>query len=276
MTKSGKLIRRMFKNLFKKHQKNQYGWFGNYSSWAELSRETDGYDADVILERTKNAILKVKNGEAVYERDSVVFDKKEYPFPLITFLLHSATLNKKPLHVIDFGGSLGSTYYQVKEFLTPEICGSWNVVEQSHYVECGKSHFEDGVLKFYESMDACLKEKTVDLVILSGSVQYLEKPHDFLQKLAEYNFQFLLFDRTAFHYGEKDRLTLQKVPPEIYPASYPSWFFNQTNFLSHFSSQYQMVAEFASYVKGEENTLIDGIQSGYDKGFYLINLSKHA
>jgi len=266
----------MFKNLFVKSKKNPYGWFGNYSSWTEVTEKADGYDSDVILERTKNAILKVKNGEAVYERDSVVFDKKEYPFPLITFLLNSANLKGGPLHVLDFGGSLGSTYYQVKEFLTEKVCASWNVVEQEHYVTCGNQYFKDDILTFYNSIDTCLEDKKIDLVILSGSVQYLEKPHDFLQKLACYNFQFLLFDRTAFHYGEEDRLTLQKVPPEIYPASYPSWFFNETNFLSHFSPRYQIMAEFTSYVKGEENMLIDGIQSGYDKGFYLINSSEHA
>lgn len=266
----------MFKNLFVKRRENQYGWFGNYSSWADVTGKTDGYDADVILERTKNAILKVKNGEAVYERDSVVFDKKEYPFPLITFLLHSAALCKKPLHIIDFGGSLGSTYYQIREFLTPGVCASWNVVEQEHYVECGNQYFKDDILTFYNSIDTCLEDKKIDLVVLSSSVQYLEKPHDFLEQLSAYNFQFLLFDRTAFHYGDEDRLTLQKIPPEIYPASYPSWFFNETNFLSHFSTQYQMMAEFTSYVKGEENMLIDDIQSGYDKGFYLINFSEHA
>lgn len=266
----------MFKNLFVKRKKNPYGWFGNYSSWKEVAAETDGYETGVILERTKNAILKVKNGEAVYERDSVVFDKKEYPFPLITFLLNSANQKKEPLHVLDFGGSLGSTYYQIKEFLTPEVCVSWNVVEQEHYVECGNQYFKDDVLTFHNSIDTCLELKKIDLVVLSGSVQYLEKPHDFLVQLCAYNFQFLLFDRTAFHNGEEDRLTLQKVPPEIYPASYPSWFFNENKFLNHFSGQYTTVAEFTSYVKGEETMLIDGVQSGYDKGFYLINLSADA
>jgi putative methyltransferase (TIGR04325 family) len=266
----------MFKNLFIKRPKHQYGWFGDYSSWSEVVSKSTGYDADEILEKTKTAILKVKNGEAVYERDAVVFDKKEYPFPLITFLLHSANLNKKPLHVIDFGGSLGSTYFQIKEFLTPEVCASWNVVEQEHYVTCGKAHFEDDVLKFYNSIADCLKDKDIDMVLLSSVVQYLEKPHQFLEELASHQFQFLLFDRTGFYHGIRDRLTLQIVPPQIYSASYPSWFFNQSRFLRHFTNHYHTVAEFTSYVKGEENMLIDGHQFGYDKGFYLINLSTYA
>ncbi|RZK78316.1 MAG: methyltransferase, TIGR04325 family [Pedobacter sp.] len=266
----------MFKSLFSKRKENQYGWFGNYSSWAKVSDVAGGYQADVILERTKNALLKVKNGEAAYERDSVVFDKKECPYSLLAFLQLSASLAKKPLHVLDFGGSLGSTYYQIKDFLPAHVCASWNVVEQSHYVDCGNENFADGTLKFYRSIDECKAEKEVGFVLLSSVVQYLEKPHEFLQQLRAHGFDFLLFDRTAFNHKPDDRLTLQVVPPDIYPASYPSWFFNEEFFLSHFEKQYKVVAEFPSYVEGEEVMYIDEKPQGANKGFYLINLSLHA
>ena len=261
----------MFKSLFRKSTPIGYGWSGSYSSWSEVLEKTDGYQKDVILEKTKEAGLKVKSGLAVYERDSVLFDKKEYPFALISFLLHSANLKKRPLHILDFGGALGSTYYQVKEFLGPDVCASWNVVEQEHYVTCGKDYFADGLLDFYENIDSCLKDVKIDFVLLSGSVQYLEKPHEFFNQLVDYNFEFLLFDRTAFHHGSGDRLTLQLVPAEIYPASYPSWFFNQEDFLKHFLPKYKLIADFAPYVDGEAITLIDNLPQAYNRGFYFIN-----
>ncbi|WP_432713985.1 methyltransferase, TIGR04325 family [Pedobacter sp.] len=264
----------MFKALFSRRKKDQYGWFGDYSSWAAVSAKADGYQTDNIINRTRDSLLKVKSGTAVYERDSVVFDQKEYPYVLITFLIHSASLKKKPLNILDFGGSLGSTYYQVREFLTPEICASWNVVEQEHYVAVGKQDFEDQTLKFFPSIEACLTEKEIDFVLLSSSVQYLEEPHLFLQKLAKFNFDFLFFDRTAFNKAPYDRLTLQIVPPEIYEASYPAWFFNKERFLNHFSG-YKRVAEFPSYVDGEQTFTIDGKPVAYSKGFYFINLSKY-
>lgn len=262
----------MFKEIFRKFKSDngaKYGWFGNYPSWADVMSKTDGYDSEIILQRTKNSLLKVKNGEAVYERDSVLFDKKQYPFPLLSFLLHSAAIKGRPLHILDFGGSLGSTYFQIKEFLTPNVCQSWNVIEQSHYVASGKAHFEDEQLKFYHTIDSCLKDKQIDFVLISGSIQYLEEPHLFLRKLAAYQFDFILFDRTPFHHEVNDRLTLQHVPPEIYDASYPSWFFNQEEFLNHFSDTYTVVADFPSYVEGESVLLIDEAPLGYSKGFYL-------
>lgn len=262
----------MFKGIFRKFKSDnqlKHGWFGNYSSWSAVLKEADGYDSGVILERTMKALLKVKAGEAVYERDSVIFDKKDYPFPLLTFLMHSVAKKGSPLHVIDFGGSLGSTYYQIKEFLTANVCLSWNVIEQEHYVEAGKATFEDDQLKFYSSIDQCVQDKEIDFVLISSSVQYLEEPHVFLKKLAAYRFDFILFDRTAFHYEAEDRLTLQIVPPAIYPASYPSWFFNQKRLLSHFSEGYDVIADFPPYIDGEQVLYIDEQPSGYGRGFYL-------
>ncbi|MFP5080505.1 TIGR04325 family methyltransferase [Pedobacter sp. JCM 36344] len=266
----------MFNNLFSTRKNNTSGWFGNYSSWAAVSAVAVGYDADIILNITKEAILKVKNGEAVYERDSVIFEEKHCPYALLAYLQLSAALKKTAIHVMDFGGSLGSTYYQIKEYLTKEVCASWNVIEQAHYVTCGKEFFEDEVLKFYPTIEECRAAKKISLVILSGVIQYLEKPHEFLKQLINHGFDFLIFDRTAFNNKADDRLTLQVVPAEIYPASYPSWFFNQEFFLSHFSQHYKIVAEFPSYVDGEQILNIDNKPAGSDKGFYLINKSFHA
>jgi len=265
----------MFKTFFSRRKKNQYGWFGNYSSWDKVSAKADGYQTGNIIIKTRDSLLKVKSGAAIYERDSVVFDQKEYPHALIAFLMLSASLKKKPLHILDFGGSLGSTYYQVKEFLTPELFGSWNVVEQEHYVVVGKADFEDDHLKFFWSIEACLAEKEIDFVLLSSSVQYLKEPHVFLQELVKFNFDFLFFDRTAFNSAPYDRLTLQVVPPEIYQASYPAWFFKKQLFLSHFSDAYKLVAEFPPYVEGEEILQIDSKPVAYSRGFYFINLLKH-
>jgi putative methyltransferase (TIGR04325 family) len=266
----------MFNKLLSKRKKEKYGWFGDYSSWSKANVEAGGYDKHNILERTRDALLKVKAGEAVYERDSVIFEKRELPYSLIAFLKLSASLKKKPLNILDFGGSLGSTYYQISDFLTSENCASWNIVEQEHYAACGKANFQDETLKFYSDIDECLAENEIDFVLLSGSVQYLPEPHIFLQKLAGYGFDFILFDRTAFNAANNDRLTLQVVPPEIYQASYPAWFFHQEFFLSHFSSVYKVVAEFPSYVPGEAAMYIDGKLQGRNKGFYLINSARYA
>lgn len=261
-------IRSLFKK--KKEDKSQYGWFGNFASWAEAKDLASGYAASNILEKTKQSLLKVKNGEAVYERDSVLFDKKEYPYAIISALLYIAVKNGNKLNVVDFGGSLGSTWFQVRDFIPNEIKVSWSIVEQEAYVKEGKAHFADEVLDFYFTIDDCIAAKgEINVILLSSVVQYLEKPHDFLDQLAAYNIDYLLFDRTAFIYGDiEDRITLQIVPPDIYEAKYPAWFFNEEHFLRHFKA-YSIKADFVPYVEGERAISIDNVAAGYDKGFFL-------
>ncbi|WP_285010390.1 methyltransferase, TIGR04325 family [Pedobacter faecalis] len=263
----------MFKALLSKRKKSDWGWSGDYPSWDAVSALSGGYDQDVILDRVGSALMKVKMGEAVYERDSALFDEPEIPYSILGYILASAATSGRALHILDFGGSLGSSYFQLRRYLPEATCASWNVVEQPHFVAVGKRDFEDERLKFFNSIEECLSCTVVDLVLLSSVVQYLQHPHEFLDRLAGYGFPFLLFDRTAVHHVKRDRLTLQVVPPSIYEATYPAWFLNQERFLAHFFSQYTLIAEFPSYVQGEENLLIDGKPQGYGKGFYLVNSS---
>jgi len=51
---------------------------GDYSSWIEALHASTGYDTELILEKSKSALLKVKRGEAIYERDSVLFNEIQH------------------------------------------------------------------------------------------------------------------------------------------------------------------------------------------------------
>jgi putative methyltransferase (TIGR04325 family) len=76
-------------SLLKKNSK--YGWKGSYSNWQTAIQHSKGYNASNILQKIKGATLKVKTGEAVYERDSVLFEKIEYSWPLLASLMWVAT-----------------------------------------------------------------------------------------------------------------------------------------------------------------------------------------
>src|SRR5258707_11909545 len=62
---------------------------GDFGSWEEAEEASTKYGAPEILAKTRAAMLKVRNGEAVFERDSVVFDRPEYSFPLLAGLLRA-------------------------------------------------------------------------------------------------------------------------------------------------------------------------------------------
>jgi putative methyltransferase (TIGR04325 family) len=239
--------------LFSKEQTKEYqqehksGWFGNYTSWNEAQKDSEGYDSDIILQKVKTALQKVKTGKAVYERDSVLFDKKEYSEYLIKGMLKASAENHNKLHVLDFGGSLGSSYYQNKAFFEHLKEFSWNIVEQEKFVKEGKRTFENDTLKFYDSINDAINETAPNVLLLSSVLQYLEEPYRLIEEILQNNFAYIIIDRTSFLHSHKHKITKQIVPDSIYKASYPCHFFVENNFLQKFQDKYDMISEFRSY-----------------------------
>jgi putative methyltransferase (TIGR04325 family) len=218
---------------------------GVYPSWEEAKRHAESWDSELIINKVKDSALKVKNGEAAYERDSVLFYKKEYPFTLIAGLLRIAAMNNGKLNVLDFGGSLGSTYYQCRDFLTGLEKIKWNIVEQEKFVKIGRELFEDKELKFYFSIEECLEKEKPYVIIFSGVLQYLENYYEILEKAKSY-FTHIIVVRTPFAAIPDNLITLEVVPPSIYKATYPMWIFSNERFMKIFQREFTLIAEFPS------------------------------
>jgi putative methyltransferase (TIGR04325 family) len=223
------------------------GWFNDNNDWRQAAADCSGYDSNIILTKVKSALLDVKSGRAIYERDSVLFDQKQYSEGLLTALLGIAGKYDFNLNVLDFGGSLGSTYYQNKGFLSNLKSVKWNIVEQNKFVIEGKRNFEDEVLKFHNSIDDCLGENKVNVVVFSSVLQYLENYKDIVKLITKRGIEYILLDRTPFIDDHKDKIVKQIVPETIYKASYPMWVFNQEKFLQLFLPQYELVNKFKSF-----------------------------
>lgn len=247
--------------------KNLITWSGPYDSLDSVKGDFVGYDTQEILEQCKNSLLKVKNKEAAYERDSVLFDRVQYSWPLLAALQKAAIENNGNLHVLDFGGSLGSSYYQNRSFLEPLKDLSWSIVEQDHFVSCGKENFQNSELKFYHTIDQCLEEKGVDLLLLSSVLQYLDHPFEFFETLLNYKFKYIVIDRTTFIKGSESKVMLQSVSENIYAASYPCWFLSEAKLASIFEKNYIQVAEFDSFCDGPPQE-INGVNVAW-KGLLL-------
>ncbi|MFZ4857330.1 MAG: methyltransferase, TIGR04325 family [Desulfuromonadaceae bacterium] len=226
---------------------NRGRFVGNYLSWEDACQDSgNGYDSDTILENVKESLLKVKKGGGAFERDSVIFNSPSYWWPLLSGLLWVASRNGNRLNLLDFGGSLGSTYYQNKKFICHLDELKWNIVEQGRFVECGKLQFENEHIKFYFDIDECIRHRNPDAILFSGVIQYLEKPFDLLEEILDKGFSQIIFDRTPFlTNGNNDRLTVQKVPHH-HNIRYPAWFFNLDKFLDFFSVKYELIAAFDS------------------------------
>jgi len=227
-------------------RKSVGGLSGRFGSWQQALAHGTAYDEAAILERVLEATRKVERGEAVFERDSVTFARADFPFPALAALLRTSLWTGGRLTVLDFGGSLGSSYRQCRSFLSPLHALCWCVVEQPHYVARGKELFETDELRFFETIDGCLAQHTPDIVLFSGVLQYLPDPYLVLQRVVAAGIRALLIDRTPFGAMADDIITLQTVPPHIYPAKLPFRIFAKAHLEGAIGPAYTCIAPFTA------------------------------
>lgn len=236
-------------------------YVGNFRSWKEALVHSDGYDSITVLDRVTRATRRVLDGSASFERDSVCFDRPDYRWPLLASLLWVAAQNGGSLDVIDFGGSLASSYLQNRQFLAglKDLC--WSVVEQPAFVERGEELFPCGPPYFRLRVEDCVHFGAPQVLLLSSVLQYLPQPYDVLRSLLLHQFPYVIVDRTPVLIEScSDRLTVQIVPPSIYPVKYPCWFLSLDRLMSQFLPEYRIVAELSC----EEKTTVSG---GEYRGF---------
>lgn len=201
------------------------------NSWIEAQSASAGYADLEILNRVESATRSVIACEAAFERDGVLFHEQEFRLPVIN-ALRAAHGRDSFLRVIDFGGALGSAYWQHRSLLTP-INTTWAVVEQTHFVERGRA-LPTSEVTFYADLQTAIDEIEPNVILLSSVLQYLPDPIDTVQGLLSASNADIIVDRTPMHVGPTNIPTVQKVPAHIYPGSYPAWIISQPQLTSHF------------------------------------------
>lgn len=244
---------------------NSIHFEGPVDSWETALARSTGYDAETILSRVLSATLEVKRGEAAFERDSVLFDEVDYRWPVAAGLMWAAARARGSLNVLDFGGSLGSVFFQHARLLSALSDVRWNVVEQQHFTRAGRAEFQDSTLRFHDSIAQCLSESRPNAVLISGVLQYLADPEAVIAEICEIGASVVLVDKTYVNTSSRHRVYIQHVPACIYRASYPCRSLSESRLISAFSPSYNLECTFDSNDAGP----IVQIGSQF-KGFFFV------
>ncbi len=218
---------------------------GNYNSWDEARRMVKGYDSDEIFEKVKKTSLKVKKGEACFDRDTWLFFEEEYNYPLLFHMMNDS----KELKVLDWGGATGSTYFQNAKLLK-RIARKleWIVIEQPHFANWGQNELADDCLHFLDNRINTLeiiKNKNINIVLLSSVLQYLDFSDSLIEEIVNSGVDKIILERTPV--GKRDRIMVEKVKEPIYKASYVAHIYEEKNLLSKFKG-YKLIASWKSMV----------------------------
>lgn len=228
---------------------------GPFSSWQDAVTHSNGWDDPKITKKTLESALRVRDGHSEFEQDGVVRPNIIYsPTGLAFILLMVGRQQEGPIRVIDFGGGLGTHFYQHRKlFESMQRSFSWNVVERPDIVQLGKQHFETLSLRFFSEV-ADIQDATGFLS--SGGVQCLADPHALLDTVCKSGVPTIAIDRLLISTEEnEDRLFVQHPDPTVYyAATYPVWCFSLDGFIRRFEARgYRLVDRFT----GNLNAVVD-------------------
>ena len=262
------LIPPLLLTLLNKLTKRTIRWSGDYKNWEEAASKCVGYDPDIYLAKLIESTQIVRDDESKCERDSIVFDEILHPYALLSNLFAASShLKAQSLYILDFGGSLGSLYYQNRKFLRLLPHFTWNILEQDKIIQAGKEHFQTQELCFHTNIEEAkshIKQGDTKVLILSGVMQYLPTPYEMITELLEsFDFDIILLDRTAISKTQKHRITIQEVPRQIYRAAYPCHAFAKAELL-------------AIFLRGRGHHLLDTFDSYCDESYADIEFKGFA
>jgi putative methyltransferase (TIGR04325 family) len=222
---TGKLIKAMASIVNRPHLFND-----DVNDWHDAVRNSSGYADERILNQVLMGVRAVAEGRAVYERDSKAFSTQEYSWHLIASLLLAASINHGTLKVLDVGGSIASTFIQCKPILDKIANVTWTVVEQPHFVSAVPKYFNYPNLFFFTSIESAVSFCEPNLVHFGSSLQYFKDPFETLREVGSTSAQVMLIDRIPVTDLGETKISVQRVPRDIYPASYPCWLFSSHEF----------------------------------------------
>ena len=219
---------------------------GDYASWAQARAASRGYDDPAIFEKALAATRAVRDGRAAWERDTVLFPEPACNEPLLAALRRAAAFHRGKLNLVDYGGALGSTWWQHRTWLADLVEVRWSIIEQPHFVAAGQGEFATGPLRFYASLEECGALEEPRVILFSSVLPYLSQPYEALAEVRRRPFTHVIIDRTGFVAGERDRLTVQRVPASIYDASYPCWFLAYPKLVADFGADWSIVQTWST------------------------------
>jgi putative methyltransferase (TIGR04325 family) len=204
---------------------------------------SDGWDSPIITTNTLKAAQKVKTGVAEFEQDGVVREKIIYSETILAFLLLVTSKQNNCINIIDFGGGLGTNYYQSRKRLHGMVGTKVRrqVVERPILASLGEKYFQIDELKFYSNLEEPMSgtmSSNSEPLLFSGSLQYLSDPFAVLDEAIEGGIRLIGLDRLLMSTKSKHSIFIQRPNPRThYAAIYPVRCFSRDAFVAWFASK---------------------------------------
>lgn len=171
-------------------------------------------------------------------------------------VLGRAALGRQHVRVVDFGGACGAHYFVARRFMPPHLALQWTVVETPAMVAAARSLATDE-LSFSDDLDAASRVAPVDLLWSSGTLQCVDAPRTWLDRLLAVGARDVLFGRIGLNDADTDVVTVHESMlswngigplPEGFTdraVRYPFTFMSRSAFERAVAREHEVVATFA-------------------------------
>jgi putative methyltransferase (TIGR04325 family) len=217
---------------------------GPLLSWPEAAARAAGWNR-ATDEIALSAAQKVIDGLAVAERDGIALDSTHHSTTVLAFLAMLAARHHA-VRVIDFGGGLGSNYYQGRTVLSAlGLPVSWTVIERPSLAAIGREKFQTEELQFSETIEAV--SKICAGLIFTGSLQYVPDPFDTTSPMLD-DIEIVALDRVLVS-NDSEHAVFVQHPPSWHPwrdHSFPVWRFSRGRLMEWFKARgFKIIEEFS-------------------------------
>ena len=175
-----------------------------YRSFAEAQDATTSGNSSTDLTTT------VAKKTEVFKSSTAVTDPVIASSEFAVFAALFAFRDLASLSVLDFGGAAGASYYRSRPWVRARSV-DWRVIETAAMVE--SAHLSaPAELSFHKDLSSATADwtKPPDLVLMSGTLQYLENPEATLSDLLDTQPGVLVLARTPLASSNRSHTLVQK------------------------------------------------------------------
>ena len=172
-----------------------------------LSKCQGGYEADDLVDVIFNKYTAFR--EEILATN--VIPHNSLPTVLgVTNHIGDYEIRPKTITVFDIGGGGGGHYFPTRLAVDKSISLSWNVIETKALAQKCQP-LSNNELKFFHTIeDAVYSASKVDIVLLSGSLQYLPNPEKNLDEVLKLQPKTLFLTRTGLTTKSNNEIYVQE------------------------------------------------------------------
>lgn len=209
----------VYRRFFRPFYKDGYLWRGVYESFTEVPERGRGYDSELWI---ASRVAQMAHLNASYAMGGAPPLSQGFRYAALG-LLASLVLEAKGLvRILDLGGALGIGYQQIQRSLNaPPGKIDYYVVDSERSVQEGERLFGgDSSIHFLSSLHPRLEG--VDIVFLSGALQYVSDFRGMISVLAEYRAPHVLLT----YLSAGDVPTYASAQVNLRQSVLAAWFIN--------------------------------------------------